>query len=302
VGYLIKEAIVVSYNDPEGLRQLIDPLLSSPFERIVVAYGSSESDDYSFVDEVTDARLIMIREKGRRGKIAAINSCLEFLHGDIIYLISSDIQFDPSAVMEMEQYFSSEVGVVLPDVIPVERSGLVSRTGALLWQIRNASLRNIVEEGGTPHGGEMIAFRRGLISKMPDVVNDEEYICMLAASEGMKVIYAENVKINNLTAGNVRDYIRQRIRIIYGHRQMWSLGFQPQMMDFLLLSDPMLFFKNIYAAIRKRTDLGAYLLPLLTLEAISLLGSYRYGRRENVLMWSFAKSTKPSRDWKRYRD
>ncbi len=296
---LIKEAIVVSYNDPQGLKQLIDPLLLSPFERIAVAYGSPNSNDYSFLEELTDARLIKIREKERIGKIAAINSCLDLMHGDLLYLISSDIHFDPSAISEIERCFSSEVGVVFPDVVPIERFGLASRTGALLWQIRNATLRHIAMEGGIPHGGEMIAFRRELVSRMPDVVNDEEYICMLAASRGMKVVYADNVKINNLTPDNARDYITQRSRIIYGHRQMWSMGFQPQIMDFLLLSDPLLFFRNIYAAIRKRSDLGAYIFPLLLLETLSLLGSYKYGRGKNVLIWNLAMSTKPSSDWKR---
>jgi cellulose synthase/poly-beta-1,6-N-acetylglucosamine synthase-like glycosyltransferase len=296
---LIKEAIVVSYNDPEGLKQMIDPLLSSPFERIAVSYGSSNSHDYSFVEEARDERLIRIRERERGGKIAAINSCLEFMRGDIIYLISSDIQFDPSAISEIERAFSSEVGAVFPDVIPFERSGLVSRTGSLLWQIRNTSLRNIADQGGTPHGGEMIAFRRDLISRMPDVVNDEEYLCMLAASKGLKVVYADNVKIKNLTADNARDYIRQRSRIIYGHRQVQSMGFQPQIMDFMLLTDPRLFFRNIYAAIRKRSDLVSYIFSLLLLETISLLGSYKYARRSNVLMWSVAMSTKPSSGWKR---
>ncbi|MCL4451957.1 MAG: glycosyltransferase [Candidatus Thermoplasmatota archaeon] len=296
---LIKEAIVVSFDDPQGLRQMIDPLLSSPLQTIAVAYGSSNRDDYSFLEDVKDARVIKIREKERRGKIAAINSCLDFLHGDIIYLISSDITFDSRVISQIESHFSTEVGVVFPDVVPVERSGLISRTGALLWQIRSASLKNIEDQGGIPHGGEMIAFRRDLLSRLPDVVNDEEYICMLAASEGMKVVYADDVRIKNLTADNVRDYIRQRSRIIYGHRQMWSLGFQPQIMDFLLLSDPILFFRNIYQALRKRSDLGAYMLPLLFLETVSLLESYRYGMRKNVLIWKLAMSTKPSSGWKR---
>jgi cellulose synthase/poly-beta-1,6-N-acetylglucosamine synthase-like glycosyltransferase len=296
---MIKEAIVVSYNDPQGLKQMIDSLLCSSFVRIAVAYGSPNIADYSFLDEVNDTRLIRIREKERGGKIAAINSCLDFMHGDILYLISSDIHFDPSAISEIERCFSSEVGVVFPDVVPIERPGLSSRTGALLWQIRNASLMHIALKGEIPHGGEMIAFRRELVSRMPDVVNDEEYICMLAASQGMKVVYADNVKINNLAAENVRDYIMQRSRIIYGHRQMWSMGFRPQIMDFLLLSDPLLFFRNIYAAIRKRSDLGPYIFPLLLLETISLLSSYRYERRKNVLIWSLAMSTKPSSGWKR---
>ena len=296
---LIKEAIVVSFDDPQGLKQMIDPLLSSPFETIAIAYGSSNGDGYSFLEDVKDARLIKIHEKERRGKIAAINSCLDFLHGDIIYLISSDIHFDSNVISQIERHFSAEVGVVFPDAVPVERPGLTSRTGALLWQIRNASLKNIADQGGIPHGGEMIAFRRDLLSRMPDVVNDEEYICMLAASEGMKVVYADCVKIKNLAADNARDYIRQRSRIIYGHRQMWSMGFQPQIMDFLLLSDPILFFRNIYTAIRKRRDLGAYVLPLLFLETISLLESYRYGIRKNVLIWKLAMSTKPSSGWKR---
>jgi len=289
---LIKEAMILSYDDPEGLRQVIGKVLSAPFDRIAVAYGSSGDWDYSFLEQIDDPRLIKIRERKRLGKVAAINSCLDLMHGDLLYLMSSDIVLDPSAILKIEDYFINDVAVVFPNVEPAERSGIVTKVGILLWQIRSAFLQQIVQRGEVPHGGEMIVFRRDLLSRIPDVVNDEEYICMSAAAEGKKVVYANDVRIGNIAPGDARDYITQRSRIIYGHRQVWSLGFRPQVMDFLLLSNPLLFIRTIFSAMRKRKDLAMYLIPLMILETISLLSSKKYPRRENVLIWDLAASTK----------
>lgn len=289
---LIKDAMILSYDDPEGLRQVIGKVLSEPFSRVAVAYGSSGGCDYSFLDRIDDPRLITIREATRRGKVSAINSCLGLLHGDLLYLICSDIVLDPDAILKIEEYFVNDVAVVFPDVKPAEGTGMVTKAGLLLWQIRDAFLQRIVQDGEVPHGGEMIVFRRELLSRMPDVVNDEEYICMSAAAQGKKVVYANSIRISNIVPDNAKDYITQRGRIIYGHRQMWSIGFRPQVMDFLLLSNPLLFMKTIYIAIRKRMDLAIYIIPLMILETISLLSSKRYPRRRNVLIWDFAASTK----------
>jgi len=291
---LIKDAMILSYDDSEGLRHVLGKVLAAPFEKIAVAYGTSGASDYSFLEQIDDPRLIKIRERKRLGKVAAINSCIDLLNGDLIYLMSSDIVLDASAVLKIEDYFFKDVAVVFPYVKPVELPGGVTKAGVLLWQIRDVFLQQIVHRDGIPHGGEMIVFRRNLLPRIPDVVNDEEYICMSAASQGKKVVYASDVRISNIVPGNAKDYITQRSRIIYGHRQMWALGFRPQVMDFLILSNPLLFIKTILSTLRKRKDLTVYMIPLMILETISLLRSKRYQRRENVLIWEFAASTKPA--------
>ena len=77
---MIAEALVFSYDDEIGLRNLMPAILRSGFDQIVVAYGSSYSGSYRFLEQYSD-RVTLVRENRRLGKPSAFNAARNFLKG-----------------------------------------------------------------------------------------------------------------------------------------------------------------------------------------------------------------------------
>ena len=88
---MITEALVFSYDDAIGLRNLMPVILSSGFDQVVVSYGSSDPGSYRFLEQYSD-RVTLVREDTRLGKPSAFNAARNFLKGDILFMMSSDIQ------------------------------------------------------------------------------------------------------------------------------------------------------------------------------------------------------------------
>ncbi len=288
---MIAEALVFSYDDEIGLRNLIPVILDAGFDQIVVSYGSSNSVAYSFLEQYS-GRVTLVRENRRLGKPSAFNAARNFLKGDILFMMSSDIQVSSFEVKRIISQFHNNVGAIVPPVIPTERPSIVNKTGELLWHIRDSFLRIISRKGEGVHGGELVIFRTNLIKRIPQVVNDEEFICMEIRSSGYNVVFSEYPIVRNLVPDNVRDYIIQRERVIFGHRQMKQFGFSPKVLDFLALEDPVNFCSSILTAMFSRPKLAIYILPLMCLELISILRSKTYSMRSNPVIWKFAESTK----------
>src|SRR5439155_1400849 len=71
---------------------------------------------------------------------------------------------------------------------------------------------------------ELMAFRRGFIDTIPaGVVNDGAYFGVLAARRGMTVQFVPGAKVLVAIPGNLLGLIRQRRRILRGHRQVLDL-------------------------------------------------------------------------------
>ena len=284
---------MLSYDDGDGLKSLMDLILPLNFKLIVIAYGTSSGNGYSFMDNLNDSRVIKVKEGERLGKTRAINQCLHYFTGELIYMMSSDITFDPEIIGDIESRFVDGVGAIVPSVEPVHRHGMVSATGVLLWNIRNVFLEWAQQNEEIPHGGELIAFRAGLIDEIPPVVNDEEYICMKISKMGHRVLYAPSLLVKNIAPDNVRDYLLQRSRVIYGHRQILSMGFDPKVMDFIFLTNPMNFLRNLARTFKKFPWSFVYLIPLLFMEIFSIAESRKYTNQDDVLKWNTVPSTKP---------
>lgn len=287
------DALVMSYDDSNGLKRVINTLLKSSVKRIIVAFGFTLSSDGMFLDEITDDRVILLEEKERMGKVASINRALEHSESDILALMSSDLSFDPECLDLLLKYFEDEnTGAVVPAVVPVKEKGIVRMAGKLLWYLRNSMLAYLDIVGGCVHGGEFLAMRRELVSKLPLVTNDEEYLCLKIAETGSRVRFAQDIVIHNKTPGNMEDYYTQRTRVIYGHRQMKSLGYSPPVLDFMVPSQLPLFLRIIFKTFA-RHPLSMMALPVLViLEACSIVMSRTYGKQSDPLKWKFALSTK----------
>jgi len=115
-----------------------------------------------------------------------------------------------------------------------------------------------------------MAFRRGFIDTIPaGVVNDGAYFGVLAARRGMTVQFVPGAKVLVAIPGNLLGLIRQRRRILRGHRQVLDLLGAPVFtLEGLAIRQPALVAKILIAEFASRPGPTlAFLLLALPIEA-----------------------------------
>jgi cellulose synthase/poly-beta-1,6-N-acetylglucosamine synthase-like glycosyltransferase len=140
-----------------------------------------------------------------------------------------------------------------------------------------------------PKCGEMIAFRN-ILQKIPSYTAvDEAVIESLISSQKLKAFYAPDAIVQNKGPVNLKDFWKQRIRIVAGHKHLASAkGYKVSTYNSSNLIKYL--FRDFSFNLRE-----IFFLPgLLIIEAAArIFGSLNfYLRDKNPYIWDIAKSTK----------
>ena len=159
-------AIVFAYNNAAGLRRLLPEVLATSVEEVIVMYGGTD-DTRSVLDSFSDPRLMAVFEEERTGKWDAFNRGVGRATGDVVFLVSGDVQLGPDAFPRLLHRIVGGAGVAFPRVEPSNVHSWVTRVGARLWSLRDAQHAEATRLGLTVHGGELQAVRRELLETIP---------------------------------------------------------------------------------------------------------------------------------------
>ncbi len=87
-----------------------------------------------------------------------------------------------------------------------------------------------LQSEGTPPkvNGSIYAFRRHLLDNLPnDISSDDEYVSAMIQATGYRLVYVPAARIETKDPTDMRDYLRKRVRILGGHRQIGKeLGYR----------------------------------------------------------------------------
>lgn len=286
------DVIILSFDDPSGLSRVLDLALHSHVKKIVIAYGNSNGFDYSYLDSVLDERVVLLRENQRLGKAKSLNRAMKLIRSDLVAMMSSDITFGSDLLDSVPSYFVNEkVGVLVPAVEPDCCRGIIGKAGALLWSLRNAMLQITDSQEGVVHGGEMLFLRRTVVRELPAVVNDEEFLCLTALKAGFSVKYMPNLLVHNHAPETFHDYLLQRSRVIFGHKQLFRSGFNPPVLDFMLPGRPLTLLRTLLSMFSNPKQI-LYFPLLAAIEICAVVCSGSYGKNGDPALWEFATSTK----------
>ena len=249
--------------------------------------------------EARDPRMEVLFEEKREGKISALNKIIQRASGDILVLACADINIAKNAIPRLVQDLTRhpEVGAVdsIAELVNGERL-LMDRVSNLVWETNNATLDEL--DGQERLGqitGNLVAIRRELIEKLPDVINDDEYVALKIHEKGFQVKRAHGAQIWIGGPRTPADYLFQRSRVLQGHLQLIQrFGKMPTTFEFQVLSNPQRYLRLL---VRTVARLGhSYLPPLIIagfLEFVSFQAAVvsslaKRGRKP----WRIVQSTK----------
>ncbi len=284
---------VCVYNEEKNIRSLLNSLLSQKTtkrikEIIVVSSACSDKTDEIIENEYlnSDKDIVLLKQKKREGKASAINLFLKYASGDIVVLESGDTTPAIAAIENLTEPFENlKIGMTGGRPIPVNNPDtFMGFTVHLLWDLHHKlALKN-------PKFGELVAFRRNLVEKIPtDTAVDEASIEALIKKKEYELKYVASAIVYNKGPETILDFLKQRRRIFAGHIHLKKTkGYTVSSMKKLnilklLLEEVKLTPKNILWTI------GAILLEFYG----RACGWYDfYMQRENPFIWNIAETTK----------
>jgi cellulose synthase/poly-beta-1,6-N-acetylglucosamine synthase-like glycosyltransferase len=243
---------ICAYNEAARISGLIDSLDGQALppgymvtEILVVASGCTDGTD-RIVDERArfDPRLTLIRETERRGKASALNQILGAYQGEILILVNADARLRPDSLFHLVREFDADPTVEVACGSPTPEAStnsIVNLIEQVWWRLHNRTLQTLSDRGQGNHCcDELMALRRGFVASIPrDVINDGAYFGVLGALRGNTVRFVRDAPVSIETPSGLLGLLRQRRRILAGHRQVRGLlGRFPATLEGLIRSDP----------------------------------------------------------------
>ncbi|SRR6266581_9707165 len=277
---------ICAYNEAQRIPGLLEsvatqrlPLGFALAEILVVASGCTDGTDRIVENWAKiEPKLTLICESERRGKAYALNTILGRYRGDVLVLVNADARLRPGALSELLYAFDHNPDVELACGFPIperSESAIVSLLEDVWWRLHNRTLQKLATLGNGNHCcDEFMGLKRGVVDSIPgDVVNDGAYLGVLAASRGITTQFAPGAKVFVETPSNLLGLLRQRRRVVRGHRQVFDiLGQAPYTLEGLARRRPGLAASIVAAEFAARpVRTLAFLFLALPIEAFAQL-------------------------------
>jgi biofilm PGA synthesis N-glycosyltransferase PgaC len=280
------------YNEERNIRSLLNSLLNQKTtkhikEIIVVSSACTDKTNEIIENDFLkfNQNIVLLKQEKREGKASAVNLFLEHACGDIVVVESGDtIPAQDTVENLIEPFNNPKIGMVGGRPIPVnDPNTFMGFTVHLLWDLHHKlALKH-------PKLGELVAFRKNLIQRIPnDTAVDEAFIEALIKEKGYELKYVPSAVVYNKGPETISDFLKQRRRIFAGHIHLKKTnGYTPSSMKLNIL-------KLVLESIKFNPKEILWLLGAMLLEFYGrLLGSYDlFIKNKNPFIWDIANTTK----------
>lgn len=281
---------IPAFNEEKNIGKLVQGLLKQQTRHIdinkIVVISSASTDRTNeivknFVDKYPE-KVVLLVQKTRRGKAAAINTFLKHVNDPIVVVQSADTLPLKDTIEKLCRPFlvDGNIGMTGGAPYPINDSnnflGYVIHTW---WWFH----RHI------PRFGEIIAFRNIIDEVSPRTAVDEAYIQAKFAQIGLKIVHVNEAKIYNKGAESIKDMITQRRRIFNGHTRL----LQEEHVHISSVSKSglklLLFDYKMYSPIHLVWLAGGIVIEIWA----NILGQYdKRVNHKNPVVWDIATTTK----------
>lgn len=243
---------VVAYNEERRLRPAVESLLSQDLPpgarwRTLWIVASGCTDRTPEVARALAAEHPQVRVRlqvERQGKASALGEIFRETRGDYLVLLNADAVAAPGAVSALLDTAASFVppfavmGHPEPGELPPAGVGSGLR---LLWRLHHRLHSELLAAAeGTHLSDELLLLPASHLPPLPEeIVNDGAFIGAWLRAQGGRLAYAEEARVSIEVPWSLADHIRQRRRILAGHRQVADLvGVAPSTMGRYLVVRP----------------------------------------------------------------
>jgi hypothetical protein len=142
--------------------------------------------------------------------------------------------------------------------------------------------------------GEFMAMRAGVVENIPEEsAADDAYISIFARRKGY-IKYAGDARAYNVMPSNLREYVNQRRRWLFGHFQTRKMtGEDPTVMDTIIFSKTKTALKILVEELAEDLRRIPFLLAAIAIEVLIYgLAAFDTLMKRDYGIWPVIKSTK----------
>ncbi len=242
----------------ENALRLTDQILGLNDRRMKLLEVLVASPNHQLASELAerDPRVVVLLEKEREGKASALNKIIRHASGDILVFASADIKMARNTIPRLVEGLldNREWGAVDSNVELINGDRfLMDRVSNILWDTHNATLDEL--DGQDRLGqvaGDLVAVRRDLVEKLPNVINDDAYLALRVQEKGFRVKRVQDAQVWVAGPRTPTDYVYQRSRVLQGHLQLISrFGKMPTTFEFQVLWKPRRYLKLLVKTVAR---------------------------------------------------
>jgi cellulose synthase/poly-beta-1,6-N-acetylglucosamine synthase-like glycosyltransferase len=224
-----------------------------------------------------DPRVAVLFEEKREGKASALNKIIRRATGDVLVLACADIKVARDAIPRLvEDLIEHPEWGAVDSIVELVNGDklLMDRVSNVLWETHNATLDELDGQGRLGQiAGNLVAVRRELIDRLPNVINDDAYLALSVQEKGFQVKRAHGAQVWIGGPRTPTDYLYQRSRVLQGHLQLIRrFGKMPTTFEFQVLSRPQRYLKLLVKTVAR---LGPSHLPPLMIAGFLELVSFQ---------------------------
>jgi hypothetical protein len=161
----------------------------------------------------------------REGKSSALAEVFRRAKGDYLVLLNGDARAAPGAVAALVAAAApptERFAVMGRPVPPTGAPGSFSSAVALLWSVHNSFHGALLSTGTGNHLSDELLLLpvRELPPLGPGIINDGSFVGGWLVRNGGELRYAEDAVATISSPRTFREHVRQRRRILFGHRQI----------------------------------------------------------------------------------
>jgi cellulose synthase/poly-beta-1,6-N-acetylglucosamine synthase-like glycosyltransferase len=213
--------VIPAYNEEQAIQGKLQNLLSLDFPRdrleIVVVSDASTDETDAIVRRFADQGVTLVRLPARAGKIAAYETVLPELHGEIIVFSDATSILERHALMRLiENLADPSVGCVGAQVrfVNPQRAAVGSGVNAYwdyesLIRRRESDLRSLVSVSGTLYAVRRSLYPRGIRTDLAD----DLIVPLHVAAQGSRTVFEPAAICVESTTLNVTEEMAKRTRI-----------------------------------------------------------------------------------------
>ena len=284
-------------NIADFLKNITTQNVSPNFEVLLVCSGCVDKTveiAQTFAEK--DPRIKVIVETERLGKPSAVNKILENATGSAIFFISADTLPHKECFSRLLTGLGSseKIGLVCGKPVPLNTgNSQIDKMTRLLWGFHDRVFWELSQTGQAKHASEVFVIRKDAAVPLPlDTVNDDAYLAVMAKKAGWTVGYEQTAIVFMVGPQNLRDYLVQRQRIIFGHFQIKKkTGENTQYFLFLLFSQPRRAFR-LAGWLAANSPLRALPIFLFVESSLTLLAIFENAFGRSHVLWKTSHSTK----------
>lgn len=221
--------LLCAWNEEDVIGAKIKNLcaLDYPKEKITFLIGSDGSDDTTdtIVASFKDARIKLIRNEERKGKMAILKRLLDTADAEIIVFTDARQEMDTQAIKELVANFNDpSVGCASGELIFRAKEGATAKGINVYWNYEKSLRKNESRIhsmlGAT---GAIYAARKNLINNLPNnIILDDMYIPLSIIQKGYRAVFDGSAKAFDNAANSPKEEYRRKTRTIYGNYQIFK--------------------------------------------------------------------------------